>query len=178
MRFLHTVWVRRWRPAFASALMLASQVLLQPAQAQGDAPVYKCPGNPVLYTDAISAKEAKTKGCSPLDGNPITVIPAPKRTGAGVTSASAPRPPDSRIDPQEQRARDSDARRILEAELQREQQKLAEMQAEYNNGEPERQGAEHRNYQKYLDRVTELKAGITRKENDIAALKRELAKVP
>ena len=177
MRFLHTVRVGRWRPAFASLLMLAFQALLSPAQAQGDAPVYKCPGNPVLYTDAISAKEAKTKGCSTLDGNPITVISPPKRTSASATNASAPRPPESRIDPQEQRARDSDARRILEAELQREQQRLAEMQAEYNNGEPDRQGGE-RNYQKYLDRVTELKAGITRKENDIAALKRELAKVP
>ena len=177
MRFLHTARVGGWWPVFASALMLASLALLPPAQAQGDAPVYKCPGNPVLYTDAISAKEAKTKGCSTLDGNPITVIPAPKRTSASATNASAPRAPDSRVDPQEQRARDSDARRILEAELQREQQRLAEMQAEYNNGEPDRQGGE-RNYQKYLDRVTELKAGITRKENDIAALKRELAKVP
>ena len=177
MRVLHTARVGwRW-PVFASVLTLASQALLQPAQAQGDAPVYKCPGNPVLYTDAISAKEAKTKGCSTLDGNPLTVISPPKRAGVGPTNASAPRPPDSRVDPQEQRARDSDARRILEAELQREQQRLAAMQAEYNNGEPDRQGGE-RNYQKYLDRVTELKAGIARKENDIAALKRELAKVP
>ncbi len=177
MRFLHTARVRRWRPMVASALMLASQALLQSAQAQGDAPVYKCPGNPVLYTDAISAKEAKAKGCSMLDGNPITVISAPKRTGASATNASAPRPPDSRIDPQEQRARDSDARRILEAELQREQQRLSEMQAEYKNGEPDRQGGE-RNYQKYIDRVAELKVGIARKENDIAALKRELTKAP
>ena len=157
--------------------VLASQLLLQPAKAQGDAPVYKCPGNPVLYTDAISAKEAKTKGCSALDGTPITVISPPKRAGVSAANASAPRPPDSRIDPQEQRARDSDARRILEAELQREQQRLAEMQAEYNNGEPERQGGE-RNYQRYIDRVSELKVGIARKENDIAALKRELTKVP
>ena len=177
MRFLHTARIRRWWPAFASVLMLAFQAFLSPARAQGDAPVYKCPGNPVLYTDAISAKEAKTKGCSTLDGNPITVISPPKRTSAGATNASAPRPPNSRIDPQEQRARDSDARRILEAELQREQQRLSEMQAEYKNGEPDRQGGE-RNYQKYLDRVAELKAGIARKENDIAALKRELAKAP
>lgn len=178
MRFLHTAQIsRRWL-TLAGVLMLTPQALLHAAQAQGDAPVYKCPGNPVLYTDAISAKEAKAKGCSTLDGNPITVIPAPKRSGdAAGASAPAPRPAESRIDPQEQRARDSDARRILQAELQREEQRLAEMQAEYNNGEPERQGGE-RNYQKYLDRVNELKAGIARKENDIAALKRELAKVP
>lgn len=176
MRFQHTARLgKRWL-TFAGALMLSPAALLHAAQ--GDAPVYKCPGNPVLYTDAISAKEAKAKGCSTLDGNPITVIPAPKRSGdATGASAPAPRPAESRIDPQEQRARDSDARRILQAELQREEQRLAEMQAEYNNGEPERQGNE-RNYQKYLDRVSELKAGIARKENDIAALKRELAKLP
>jgi PAS domain-containing protein len=43
------------------------------------------------------------------------------------------------------------------------------MQKDYNNGEPERRGDE-RNYQRYLDRVAEMKAAITRKEADIAAL--------
>jgi hypothetical protein len=41
------------------------------------------------------------------------------------------------------------------------------MQKDYNNGEPERRGDE-RNYQRYLDRVAEMKAAITRKEADIA----------
>lgn len=149
-------------------------------QAQGDAPVFRCPGNPVLYTDAISAKEARDKGCRTLEGAPITVITVPKRPVAPAASGSAapasPRP-DTRVDPGEQRARDSDARRILEAELQREEQRLAEMQAEYNKGEPERRGDE-RNYQKYLDRVSDLKSGIARKESDIAALRRELSKLP
>ncbi len=47
---------------------------------------------------------------------------------------------------------------------------------EYNNGEPERQGNE-RNYQKYADRVAEMRSAITRKEEDIAAIKRELSKL-
>lgn len=148
--------------------------------AQGDAPVFRCPGNPVLYTDAISAKEAKDKGCRTLEGAPISVIAAPKRASAPAASGSAtasPSRPDSRVDPNDQRARDSDARRILEAELRREEQRLAEMKTEYNNGEPERLGSE-RNYQRYLDRVNDLKSGITRKESDIAALKRELSKLP
>lgn len=51
------------------------------------------------------------------------------------------------------------------------------MKREYNNGEPERMGNE-RNYQKYLDRVADLKSGIARKEGDIAAIKRELSKLP
>jgi chromosome segregation ATPase len=83
----------------------------------------------------------------------------------------------ARIDPAEQRARDSDARRILEAELRREEERLAAMKIEYNNGQPERQGNEA-NFQKYLDRVADLKSAIARKEGDIVALKREIAKHP
>jgi hypothetical protein len=81
------------------------------------------------------------------------------------------------VDPAAQRARDSDARRILERELQAEEEQLEPMRKEYNNGEPERRGDE-RNYQKYLDRVAEMKAAIARKESDIAAIKREISKLP
>lgn len=137
--------------------------------------VYRCPGNPVLYTDTLSAKEAKEKGCKTLEGAPITVVQGarPSRAASGASA----RPGDSRVDPADQRARDSDARRILEAELKKEEDRLAEMQKEYNNGEPERRGDE-KNYQKYIDRVAEMKASILRKESDIAAIKRELLKVP
>jgi len=51
------------------------------------------------------------------------------------------------------------------------------LRKEYNGGQPERLGNE-RNYQKYIDRTADLKASIARKESDIAAIKRELAKVP
>ena len=166
-----------FRAGFTLLGLLLSVVAVR---AQGDsAVVYRCPNN--LYTSAISAKEARDQGCRTLDGAPITVIAAPKKTSSAAASGSAVSTPasrpDTRVDPGEQRARDSDARRILEAELQREQQRLAEMQAEYNKGEPERRGDE-RNYQKYLDRTSDLKTGIARKESDIAALKRELAKLP
>ena len=51
------------------------------------------------------------------------------------------------------------------------------MRKEYNNGEPERRGDE-RNFQKYQDRVAEMKSAIARKESDIAAIKREISKLP
>ena len=73
-----------------------------------------------------------------------------------------------------QRARDSDARAILEAELRKAEERLAEAKKAYANGEPEKQGIESRNYQRYLDRVAELKAAVTRAENDVAGIKREL----
>ncbi len=145
--------------------------------------VYKCPDN--LYTDTITPKEATTKGCKPLEGAPITVIQGPaKRVPAtsasngagGVNGASSPRPSDSRVDPSDQRVRDADKRRILESELRREEERLAGLKQEFNNGQPERRGDE-RNYQKYLDRTAELKANIDRSESDIAALKREITKL-
>jgi hypothetical protein len=145
--------------------------------------VYRCPGNPVLYTDTISEKEARERGCRTIEGAPITVIqsPRPRTGGTPVPSTAgngAGRPePNARVEPSEQRKRDSDRRAILSAELRRDEQTLADLQREYNNGEPERRGDE-RNYQKYLDRVAEMKANITRKESDVAAIKRELGKLP
>ena len=134
---------------------------------------YKCPNH--VYSNTISAKEAKDKGCTVLDNAPITVIQSNKpRVAEKAASGNG----NSRVDPAEQRARDSDARRILEAELRREEERLAAMKLEYNNGVPDKQGAEVKNYQKYLDRVAELKTAIERKEGDVAALKRELLKYP
>jgi len=138
--------------------------------------IYKCPGN--LYTSAYTPKEAAAKGCKTLEGAPVTVIqttPRP-RAPAPATADSAPRPADSRVSPDDQKARDTDKRRILETELRREEERLAALKQEYNNGQPERRGDE-KNYQKYLDRVAEMKASIERSESDVAALRRELSKV-
>ena len=172
--------LKRW-PAVVAVACLVAPAWSQQVMA-ADKPVYRCPGAPVLYTDSLSAKEAKEKGCTALDGAPITVIAPQRPSGnspakAAASQGAASRSGDSRIDPTEQRARDSDARKILEAELRKEEDSLALLKKDYNNGEPERQGDE-RNYQKYLDRVAELKARIARKESDVAALKRELAKLP
>ncbi len=143
-----------------------------PALAQGT--VYRCPGNPVLYTDQLSAKEANDKGCRTIEGAPITVMQTVKPRAPAP--ASAVRGEGGKVSATDQRARDNDARRILETELRREEEKLAALKKDYNNGEPERQGDE-RNYQKYLDRVAEMKAGIARKESDIASIKREIDKL-
>ena len=55
------------------------------------AEVYRCPGPPVLYTDALSAKEASERGCRTIEGTPITVVQTARpRAGGG---ASPPSPP-------------------------------------------------------------------------------------
>jgi len=149
-------------------------VLSQAAAAQ----VYRCPGPPVLYTDALSAKEAQEKGCRTIEGTPITVVQAPKARAANpASSASGARSADGKVDPAQQRARDSDRRRVLEAELQEAEQRMAQLQKDYNGGAPERQGDE-RNYQRYLDRVADIKASIDRQDADIQAIKREISKLP
>jgi hypothetical protein len=142
--------------------------------------VYRCPGPPILYTDAISATEAKEKNCRTIEGAPVTIVQTAKPAAARAPIASGAREgrgPESRVDPSAQRQRDSDARRLLEGELQREEGRLADLQREFNNGEPERRGDE-RNAQRYLDRVADMRTAIARKQEDIAAIRRELAKLP
>lgn len=141
-----------------------------------DKTVYRCPGPPVLYTDALTPQEAREKGCRAIEGVPVTVVPATRPRAAAPAGGASARPGEGRVDPAEQRARDSDARRILSDELQREEARLAEMQREFNNGEPERRGDE-RNFAKYQQRVADMRAALQRKASDIAALKRELAKL-
>ncbi|HKW82176.1 MAG TPA: hypothetical protein VJN68_00370 [Burkholderiaceae bacterium] len=154
------------------ACTLIGLVAAVPAFAADPTDTYKCPGR--IYSNTMSAKEAKDKGCTVLEGS-VTVIQGTKPRP--VSSASASSPPGSKIDPADQRARDSDARQILEAELRREEERLSALQKEFNGGEPERRGDE-KNYQKYQDRTADLKAQIDRKTSDIAAIKRELAKLP
>ena len=170
-------------PPWALALTLVAAALVYaPATAQGGA-VYRCPGPPVLYTDAVTPEEARERGCRTIEGAPITIIqaakPRPAAAGPATSSSSSgnARSGDNRVDPTAQRQRDSDARRILDDELRREEDRLAQQKREFNNGEPERRGDE-RNFQNYLERVAQMKAALARTESDIAALKRELAKLP
>ncbi len=176
----------RLRSSVAAAAVLGAVFALPVVAQPADKPVYRCPGPPVLYTDAISAAEAKSRDCRTIEGATVTIVPAPRTrvvstpspgTGTAAASSAARSGADSRIDPAEQRARDSDARRILGDELRREEERLAEIRREFNDGQPERQGNE-RNYQKYLDRVADLKSSLARKESDVAAIRRELSKLP
>lgn len=163
--------MNRWQGVWVAACMLGSALGVQ-AQV-----VYRCPGN--LYTDALSAKEAVAKGCKTLDGTPITVIQSnfrPANKGVATPGAQGGSSDKDKVSAQDQKARDSDARQILEAELRKEEEALAALRKEFNNGEPERRGDE-RNAQKYIDRVAEMRNNITRKEADIASVRRELAKL-
>jgi len=167
--------VRPVARTFFDRRLLAAMCLVGVGAVQAQSnPIYRCPGN--YFTDALSAKEAQSRGCRTLDGAPITVIqstpraapPRPAASGGGSSEGD-------RVSSDKQKSMDTDARRILEAELRKEEEALAGLQKDYNNGQPERRGDE-KNFQKYQDRVAQMKAEITRREANVASLKREIAK--
>ena len=136
-----------------------------------------------LCVDENGKKEYKntglTKGCKKIDLPGITMIPAPPsapkpvvQTTAAVKQTSSPAD-FPKVDAGTQRARDSDRRQILLDEMKNEEQKLANLRREYNNGEPERRGDE-RNYAKYQERVAMMKGDIDRTEKNVEALRREI----
>jgi len=154
--------------------MLSLSAWSQIAQAQSS-DVYVCVGaNGVPEYRNGSAG----KGCKRLNLPEVVTVPGTRTAasarpagGGASASASAGFP---RVDSATQKSRDSERRAVLEQELQTEEAKLASLRAEYNNGEPERQGNE-RNYQRYLDRTAALRDDITRSEANAASLRRELS---
>ena len=149
---------------------LAAIAAAWPAQAQ-ESRIYRCPNNE--YTNQLKGRA----DCKRVEGGNVTIVrggmPAASGSGRGSASpASAPQ----RIDTPEQRARDADAKTILESELRKAETHQAELLKDYNNGQPDKQGDEARNYQKYLDRVAGMKAAIDRNQADIDGIKRELTR--
>ena len=164
-----------------SSLVLAASLLGAALPVSAQERIYRC-GNE--YTNQIKGRS----GCKAVEGGNVTVVRGTAPAAApvvhnvssgGGSASSAPRPAGApaapRIDTPDQRARDSDAKAILEQELRRAESRQAELQKEYNNGQPERQGNE-RNYQKYLDRVADMKASLARNQSDIDGIKRELGR--
>jgi len=149
-------------------------LLLMQSAARAQSDVFLC-------VDDNGKKEYKntgmTKGCKKVELPGITVVPAPsfssnaKKVAAKPASSPADFP---KVDDGTQKSRDADRKQILLDELKAEEQKLADLKKEYNNGEPERRGDE-RNYAKYQERTSQLKDNISRTEKNIEALRREIS---
>ncbi|MCA3238274.1 MAG: hypothetical protein ACK5RC_16000 [Curvibacter sp.] len=144
---------------FVAALGCAS---LSQAQSR----IYRC-GNE--YTNTVPPGQ---KGCKAIESGNVTVVQAPRSNDTVRLAATSQAI--NRIQSEQQRQRDADARMILESELRRAESRQAELLREYNNGEPEKMGPEFRNHQLYLDRVASIKASMDRNESDLAGLRREL----
>ncbi|WP_234266899.1 MULTISPECIES: hypothetical protein [Hydrogenophaga] len=163
-------------PLKSLLLPLAVAVMGTLSIAHAQERIYRC-GNE--YTN--NAEAAKARGCKLMEGGNLTVVQGTQpqqQAAAAPRSASEPRPTASRIDSPAQRARDSDARAILESELRKAEERLTAARQAYANGEPEKQGIEGRNHQRYLDRVAELKASLDRAESDVNSIRRELSRLP
>jgi hypothetical protein len=140
--------------------------------------IYRC-GNE--YTNTVP--DAKSLGCKLMEGAPVTVIQGTRAAAAAAASAPArPVPsgeamPAQRVDVADQKFRDAEARKILEAELKKAELRQLELGREYKLGQPEKRSDEDRNPQKYQDRVAELKASLARGESDLQGIRRELARL-
>ena len=121
------------------------------------------------------------KSCKRMDVQPILTLPAARVPAAkgnvqpAVEQRASASPANfPRVDGDTQRSRDGDRRRILEDELKGEEERLAKLKADYNNGEPERRGDE-RNFALYRERTQRIQDDIARTENNVRALLRELS---
>ncbi len=155
--------------------------LALPATAAPDK-IWRC-GNE--YTNQPG--DAKARGCKLVEGGNLTVIEGLKHQGGTRSAANSPRPgaaatpaarsEGERVESAEQRARDADARAILEAELRKTEARQAELRQEYQGGEPEKRPEELRNPALHQQRSAALKEQLARVDADVAALRRELARM-
>ena len=170
MEMTHITPRLRARNLAAAFALLCGLVAPTLAQAQS---VFLC-------VDASGRRELTDTyraGCKTLDIPGTIAAPAPRKALGSTRAANAPAatPPSfPSVNSAQQKARDADRREILNDELRAEQQRLAELRAEYKNGEPDRLGNE-RNYAKYQARVAQLSEAINRSLANVDALNRELA---
>ncbi len=171
----------RFLSCFARVTSLLAGGVLAVGSAWGQGTVFRC-GNE--YTN--DARLAQARACQALDLPAVAVLPAAQGVRRDASPPHAVRMegrssgegrPETRIDAAQQRARDADARAILEAELRKAEARLAQLQAEFKQGEPDKQGIEGRNHQRYLDRVQAMREELVRQQSDVASLRRELARL-
>lgn len=164
--------------------VLTATVVGAGVSAQAQQRVWRC-GNE--YTN--NPTSAQQRDCKVVEGGNVTIVQGTRPaappvstpgTGTSAGTGNVVRAPagSPRVEGVDQRARDGEVRSVLEAELRKAEARQAELQKDYNGGEPEKQGSESRNHQKYLDRVGEMKAEMARNESDVAGLRREIGRLP
>lgn len=143
--------------------------LLALAALPAHADIYKC-------TDAaghVTYSNVLTKGCSKMNLDPISTIPAVKPAAKTPTPAGFPR-----VDESVQKARDSDRRKILEQEQAAEQKNLEEAKRRLSEAEvplPEdRIAGGAINHGKVQERVQPLRDQVQLHERNLEALRKEL----
>jgi len=122
---------------------------------------------------------AEGSACHRVDGIvasiPSSELPrgaTPRPARPMISAASFPR-----VDMNTQRLRDADRRHILEEELRLEQEHLAHLRNEFNQGKPVPVSDEAVGSLHYQDRVQRLFEDIERSEGNVASLRRELTPI-
>lgn len=134
------------------------------------ADIYKCTDD----SGHVTYANAGGKGCRKLSIDRVTNVPPPPATSSSAAPARSASGGDfPRVGGDEQRARDNDRRRILEAELNTEQSALDKARAALVEQEGIRLGDE-RNYQRVLDRLKPYQDQVALHERNIEALRKEL----
>ncbi|MEW5886531.1 MAG: hypothetical protein AB1735_07515 [Pseudomonadota bacterium] len=165
----------------------ATALLAPPALAQGQ--IWRC-GNE--YTNQ-PGERPEARGCRLLQGGNLSIVegrrPAGNQAAADASPAAAnasaraapsaeSRPPSQRVDRTEQQARDRDARLILETELRRAQERVRELQAEFNQGRPLPLPSERGDEARLAQRTEELRRRLERAQGDVTAIEREIGRLP
>ena len=156
--------------SFVFVMLLAAVPLIQ---AQGV--IYECSDSPAAQRGKKADAETRCKkvslSASPSVGADVPIAKKPVMLTSAVASpASFPR-----VDEATQKARDSDRKQILVDEASAEQKKLLDLRREFNNGSPQRRLDEA--VAAYQQRTVALKNDVTRSEQNVEALNRELAKL-
>lgn len=148
-------------------IAVASVSMLQISSAQNRRKGWRCPGN--VYTNDQNLVR-QLGGCEELNVNLTIMGPNGQRPRS---TPSSPRSSGATFTPQT--GLESDARKLIEAELSKKQSELAMLQGQYNNGQPERLMSEANDDSAYQARVFSLSQQIERKIAEIAAIQNELA---
>ncbi|MDM7456977.1 MAG: hypothetical protein P3W97_006940 [Tepidimonas sp.] len=177
--------IRRWGQAGRAAACAAGVwCAFGVAGAQGSA-IWRC-GNE--YTNHPGPNPA-ARGCREILGGQLTIVegarPARGATGAPAKAAGAApavatngaRSAAERVEPDQQRQRDAEARRILEQELRRAEERLTQAQKEYAEAQSPQQTSERSDPARQTARMAELRTRIERAEADVAAIRREIGRL-
>lgn len=122
--------------------------------------------------------QPEARGCRLVDTGVVMTPPEPRPAPRAAAAPSGARSPSERVDRSEQQARDRDARFILESELRRAQERVADLSAAYNQGNPTPLPSEQGQEALYRERTAELRRRLERAQSDVAAIERELARLP
>ncbi len=140
------------------------------------ADIYECEeaGGSKRFTNI----KAEAKGCKLLTVTPVVVSPPPPGGASAPRNSESRGSPESfpKVAPQVQQQRDTDRKKILEAELINEEKNLQDAKRELIEQENTRLGSE-RNAQRMIDRIEPYQKKVKLHEDNIANLRRELSNI-